>query len=134
MITVAAKPEFVLAQHVDAEAQKLCLNIQEMLRRAAICTLPQGNRRFRDWVFDVRSGVVVAMTFIGGGTKTTAVPSSPPRSQPKVTQKIAVHGEALKPNEFVMYEDCENCGGEGECLVCDDGQVQVVRTLKKTAT
>lgn len=130
MVIVAPKSEFAISPQVDAEARRLCLNIQEMLKRAAICTLPQGNRRFRDWVFDVRDGVVVALTNVG---TMAPVPPGQPDKKSKLTQTPAIHGAKLTKDEFVMFEDHELCNGKG-CFACDDGQVQVVRTMKKFGT
>lgn len=126
MITVAAPPEFVASPQVTAEAKRLCLDLQEMLRRAAICTLPQGNRRFRDWVFDVREGTVVAMTPVVCTVQTgaTAITTAPRPQQRTVT------GENLKPDEFQMYDQHDACNGVG-CSGCSDGEVLVVRKLKK---
>lgn len=143
MITTVQKSGFELAPTVEAEVKELCLDIHTMLKRAAICTLAEGNRRFNNWVFDVRDGVVVAITNLASKAPPPR-PTAPdaPRSVkrlhmtgklvPAPKQRIAMHGEVLKDNEFTMYETCEHCGGNPDgCLVCDNGEVLVVRTLKK---
>lgn len=134
MITVATKSGFELSPSVEAEVKALCLDIHEMLKRAAICTRPEGNRRFNDWVFEVREGVVVAVTNVAAKVLAPRPtrPDAPKAQRAAVKQRIAMHGEVLKDNEFTMFEPCEHCGGNPEgCLVCDDGEVLVVRTLKK---
>lgn len=131
MITIVAAPPFQISPAVKAVADRLCLNLQDMLRRAAICTLPEGNRRFHDWVFDVREHRVLAITNIaerGEAAHTAAKgPSQPPRKVS--TQRVAMHGTKLAGDEFVMWEEHELCEGKG-CLACDAGQIQVVRRMR----
>lgn len=79
-------------------------NLFHMVANSAIITDVRGNRRFHDWVFKVSNGVVESM--------------------------FHLDEHLLSPDEFVVYEPCPACDGEG-CERCDDGEVRVVRKESK---
>lgn len=63
------------------------------------------NRRYKDWLFEVRDNVVVYMTAFAS------------------VRNVPTPG----PDEFLVYEECEMCEGKG-CRVCEGtGQVAFIR-------
>ena len=93
------------------EINNLTGRIGEYVERSARCTLPEGNRRFHYWVFDIQGDLLARVTDLTTGH------SSTPR--------------ALGSDEFMAYEECPDCGGEG-CKQCGNlGDIRVVRKLKR---
>ena len=93
---------YARANGVDREA------LSKMLRLSARCTSPKGNRRYYEWVFNVVDGVAVYMSRIEAAEER-------PQEAPE--------------GSFIMYEECEECYGEGTmCRKCKgEGLVRVVR-------
>jgi hypothetical protein len=109
--TIQATPE-VLA-FVKTHGLGLA-QLEDMLRHAALCSHEKGNRRYHDWVFQLRQGVIFRMTDVRTGASSDTIRSS------------NLH---LAPGEFLVYEDCTECRGKG-CRHCDGGQVPRVRRLQ----
>jgi hypothetical protein len=98
------------AEYYDLSREKL----DTMVAGAARITHDFGNRRFHDWLFLVEGNHVIKMRKLA---------SMPPQDTIK-----------LQPNEFICWEDCELCEGEG-CPTCDfQGSYRFIRKMKKPKT
>lgn len=106
-----SETKLILAPEVVAFAIKCNLTAaqaEEMARRAAITKHPQGNRRYHNWLFQINGTYVVSMVNLD-------VPAAKEAPPTKVGEK-----------EFVMYDECPKCEGEG-CEACNHtGQVKAV--------
>lgn len=84
--------------------------LEDMVSAAALVSHPEGNRRFHNWLFKVENGTVRFMTPIAPSTDSSSIGLTP-----------------LGPNEFLVYEECEECDGDG-CEGCNfEGTIPVVR-------
>lgn len=89
--------------------------LDNMLDRAARISHDQGNRRYHDWVFDVEGKIVKKMGNLQKGCFSAKIPSSQP----------------MNPDQFIVWEDCEICEGDG-CQSCNyEGAYRLVRQLTK---
>jgi hypothetical protein len=88
--------------------------LDEVIGRAAIVTHPDGNRRYHEWIFDVRGATVE-----------------------RATRIRRADGE-----EFVVWEECPECAGDPDlddgsgmkCSACGGvGEVRVRRRLTASA-
>jgi len=75
------------------------LELERMLEKSAVITHELGNRRYHDWVFKLESVTVRFMSPI------TEKPDRVPL-------------EVAGPGEFLVYEECEVCLGDG-CEACN---------------
>lgn len=100
---------------VQAYAERQGITLQEledMLAKSCLISHAEGNRRFHNWLFRVENGVVRYM--------------QPLATQPK---KDTITHESLSPNEFMVYEECDDCRGKG-CPTCGyTGELRIVRRL-----
>lgn len=103
MYTISQEAEFALA------GTGLANRLEEVIKKSAIITHPQGNRRFHGWIFDVQGTRVVRATKLDS------------------------------EREFIVYEECPGCRGTGwpgpkgegsKCSTCKgDGEIKVTRRL-----
>lgn len=85
-----------------------------MVRQAAPCTSDYGNRRYHDFVFQIEGNDIVSMYDIKDGLFVT-----------KREQRAT-----LQDDEFIQYEDCEDCLGP-TCKKCNGlGEIRYIRKLK----
>lgn len=93
------------------------LNLREhdlivMIHKAALCSFPGWNRRYHEFVFHCQPDgfTVDDMSVLDKSDELGRIPSR------------------LQKDEFLVYEDCGQCGGVG-CESCDQGQVARKRKL-----
>jgi RecJ-like exonuclease len=83
--------------------------LQDMLRRSARFTHPDGNRRFHDWLFNIEGRKVISIK----------------RLQPEQEDVYEPHYkcEYCKDTKRIsVFDPCPRCDGEG-CQSCDEGLV-----------
>ena len=86
--------------------------VRNMVKAAAVVTHARGNRRYHDYVFQIEGRNIVSMADLNAGAGVTKKQDAP-----------------LRPDEFVQYEECEQCHGDG-CEACNnEGEVRYVRRL-----
>lgn len=87
--------------------------LQDMLRRSARVTHPQGNRRYHDVVFMVEGQRVLSYTHEDAETPEVVEPED------KTFYKC---GTCKDDHRIQVFNECPYCEGEG-CKRCDDGLI-----------
>lgn len=100
-----------------AESQDVSLEqLLNMVEASARVTHEKGNRRFHNWVFLVEKNVVIRMTPLVGDA---------------ISDRLTRHIPKPGPDEFLVFDECEECEGHG-CDSCDGyGDVPVIRKNPK---
>ena len=86
--------------------------LQNMVQKSALVTHENGNRRYHEWVFLVEGQLVKWMS-----------PLAPSKEKDTINRPHPTPG----PGEFLVWEDCDECNGQG-CKFCDfEGDRPVIR-------
>lgn len=117
--TQVQTPAFTVTSPAKRQAEILGLGIPKLLSllsRASPVKAPHGNARSGQWLFTIKGTVL---------THIVKLPSA-------MVSLFEVQSPVQKdPEKFAMWEECEPCSGAG-CPTCKgEGEVQVVRYLKK---
>jgi len=124
VITYAfAKPRtqvhvYTVTSPAQRQAELLGLNMVKLLAllpKASPVKASYGNARYGQWLFTLKGKTL---------TNIVKLPSA------MVSLFDVQDTKQTDPESFVMWEEHEPCGGKG-CDQCQDGEVQVVRRIKK---
>jgi len=92
-------------------------DVSRMIDRAAKLTHVDGNRRYHHWIFQVDEDFTVSRMTDMRSNKTSTV----------FEKKEVQPAPRLSAGEFLTYDECSACEGDG-CTACDgEGTIPVIR-------
>lgn len=123
-----ADRKFLMPVSIIVQAKKagvLAADIQDMLRKSARITHPEGNRRYHEYLFTVEGDRLLSMRKMS-----EAEVAAEERKLSSYVRKEYVKVETYYACEtcrdtgkMVVYDPCGRCNGVG-CSHCDDGLVR----------
>ena len=119
---------FLLPVSVVVQAKKMGVSaekLQEMVRKSARITHPDGNRRFHEFLFMVEGERVKAIKQMSNQEHQAEERKvqgwiAPPKEPPAPFYKCETCRDTGK---MVVFDECDRCYGAG-CRSCDDGLVR----------
>lgn len=125
MIDIKEKRVYCFPVEIVRAAEKEGIDFEtlnDMVKRSARITHPQGNRRYNGWLFMVEGNDVLGF---GKIQDTGEADRETPRLQviSSVDDELGLCGTCSGSKKIAAFDPCEKCDGRG-CKYCDKGLVR----------